>query len=131
MVTTVTNTGTNRGSWRRCAAVTLGVTLVLFAVAAAHAYDVTPSSILFSLVALVAGAGLAVVGLVSVRVRQKLNEQHQQLDVALNNMNQGLCSFDAQNSLVVWNERYREMYNIDPRRICADAVFPAPVPMKT
>jgi len=25
--------------------------------------------------------------------------------------------FDAQNLLVVWNERYREMYNIDPRHI--------------
>ena len=37
------------------------------------------------------------------------------LDGALNNMNQGLCMFDAQNRLVVWNERYRAMYNIDPR----------------
>ena len=32
-------------------------------------------------------------------------------------MIQGLCMFDAQNRLVVWNERYRAMYNIDPHRI--------------
>ena len=44
-------------------------------------------------------------------------EQHLRLDEALNNMNQGLCMFDAQNRLVVWNERYREMYRIDPHRI--------------
>ena len=36
---------------------------------------------------------------------------------ALNNMNQGLCMFDAQNRLQVWNERYREMYGIDPNAI--------------
>ena len=53
----------------------------------------------------------------ALRVRQKLSEQNMQLDVALNNMIQGLCMFDAQNRLVVWNERYRAMYNIDPQRI--------------
>ncbi len=36
---------------------------------------------------------------------------------ALNNMNQGLCMFDAENRLQVWNERYREMYGIDPNQI--------------
>ena len=36
---------------------------------------------------------------------------------ALNNMNQGLCMFDAENRLQVWNERYREMYGIDPKQI--------------
>ena len=53
----------------------------------------------------------------SARIRQKMSEQNLQLDVALNNMNQGLCMFDAQNLLVVWNQRYVEMYNIDPRHI--------------
>ena len=32
-------------------------------------------------------------------------------------MIQGLCMFDAQNRLLVWNERYRAMYNIDRGRI--------------
>ncbi len=54
---------------------------------------------------------------VALRVRQKLSEQNMRLDGALNNMIQGLCMFDAQNRLMVWNERYRAMYNIDPRRI--------------
>ena len=40
-----------------------------------------------------------------------------QLDAALNNMIQGLCMFDGQNRLLVWNERYRAMYNIDPKHI--------------
>src|SRR5262249_6894144 len=32
-------------------------------------------------------------------------------------MNQGLCMFDAQGRIAIWNERYRQMYNIDPRDI--------------
>src|SRR4029078_511416 len=44
-------------------------------------------------------------------------EQRLRLDEALNNMHQGLCMFDAQNRLVVWNERYREMYRIQPQLI--------------
>ena len=45
------------------------------------------------------------------------------LDGAINNMIQGLCMFDAQNQLVVWNERYRAMYSIDPRQFGAAAPF--------
>ncbi len=41
------------------------------------------------------------------------------LNTALNNMSQGLCMFDADNRLQVWNERYVQMYGIDPRRIYA------------
>src|SRR5262249_31132685 len=51
------------------------------------------------------------------QIHNRSGEQHLRLDEALNNMNQGLCMFDAQNRLVVWNERYREMYRIDQRRI--------------
>ena len=46
--------------------------------------------------------------------RRGVSEQNARLDAALNNMIQGLCMFDAHNRLVVWNERYRAMYNIDP-----------------
>ena len=38
-------------------------------------------------------------------------------------MIQGLCMFDAQNRLLVWNERYRAMYNIDPKRIWRGATI--------
>ena len=70
--------------------------------------------------ATMAGAlfGIAVVGAISgSQIRRKLASQNMQLDAALNNMIQGLCMFDAQNRLLVWNERYRAMYNIDPTRI--------------
>ena len=35
-----------------------------------------------------------------------------QFDAALSNMAQGLCMFDGQKRLVVWNERYAELYQI-------------------
>jgi len=66
----------------------------------------------------VAAAALALVAAIfGWQIRRNGGEQNLRLDEALNNMNQGLCMFDAQNRLVVWNERYREMYRIDPRRI--------------
>jgi diguanylate cyclase (GGDEF)-like protein/PAS domain S-box-containing protein len=57
---------------------------------------------------------LIVGGVLAARVRQKLSEKNGLLDGAVNNMIQGLCMFDAQNRLLVWNERYRTMYNIAP-----------------
>jgi diguanylate cyclase (GGDEF)-like protein/PAS domain S-box-containing protein len=57
---------------------------------------------------------LVVGGMLAARVRQKLSEKNGLLDGAVNNMIQGLCMFDAQNRLLVWNERYRTMYNIAP-----------------
>jgi diguanylate cyclase (GGDEF)-like protein/PAS domain S-box-containing protein len=50
-------------------------------------------------------------------MRRKLAQRNNQLDGAINSMVQGLCMFDAQSRLLVWNERYRAMYDIDPRRI--------------
>jgi diguanylate cyclase (GGDEF)-like protein/PAS domain S-box-containing protein len=50
-------------------------------------------------------------------VRRKLDAQNLRLDSALNNMNQGLCMFDGEHRLVVWNQRYVDMYGIDPNRI--------------
>jgi diguanylate cyclase (GGDEF)-like protein/PAS domain S-box-containing protein len=49
--------------------------------------------------------------------RHTFIEQHERLGCALNNMNQGLCMFDAGNSLVIWNQRYIDMYHIDPAHI--------------
>jgi diguanylate cyclase (GGDEF)-like protein len=43
---------------------------------------------------------------------QKLRERNQRLDTALNNMSQGLCMFDGNARLVVWNERYMNMYGL-------------------
>jgi diguanylate cyclase (GGDEF)-like protein len=41
----------------------------------------------------------------------------EKLDVALNNMGQGLCMFDANRRLMLWNERYVTMYRLDPDRL--------------
>src|SRR5581483_12069599 len=35
-------------------------------------------------------------------------------DLALNNMSQGLCFFDGEQRLVVWNRRYTEAYDLPP-----------------
>jgi len=72
------------------------------------------SIVLASAVGSLFGMGLTVLWSAS-RTRKQL--QHRRLYSALNNMNQGLCMFDADDRLVVWNERYVSMYNIDPKRI--------------
>jgi diguanylate cyclase (GGDEF)-like protein len=41
----------------------------------------------------------------------------EKLDAALNNMGQGLCMFDADRRLMLWNERYVTMYRIAPDRL--------------
>ncbi|HET7850751.1 MAG TPA: EAL domain-containing protein [Pseudolabrys sp.] len=51
------------------------------------------------------------------RMKDKLDEQNRLLDGALNNMSQGLCMFDADSRLVVWNQRYLDMYSVDPSRV--------------
>ncbi len=74
-------------------------------------------SIVIAVVAAVV-LGMCVVGAWSDRrSRKKIFNQNLQLDGALNNMCQGLCMFDAENRLVVWNQRYVSMYSIDPSRI--------------
>ncbi|MCK9908560.1 EAL domain-containing protein [Microbacteriaceae bacterium K1510] len=51
------------------------------------------------------------------RTGLKLSEQNKQLDGALNSTIQGLCMFDADDRLVLWNQRYIEMYHINPRNV--------------
>ncbi len=55
-----------------------------------------------------------------------------QFDAALSNMAQGLCMFDGEKRLVVWNERYAELYRLPPEllkvgtphdAIIADRIF--------
>ena len=45
---------------------------------------------------------------------EKLRQQNQQLDAALENMMQGLAMFDAEQRLVVCNRRYAELYGLRP-----------------
>jgi diguanylate cyclase (GGDEF)-like protein/PAS domain S-box-containing protein len=104
--------------WRKYFFVGLLVVGAVLAMAeVAYIFALPARTILFSFVAIAGMVGLCLVVSMSARIRQRLSEQNLQLDVALNNMSQGLCMFDAQNLLVVWNERYRDMYRIDPRHI--------------
>jgi PAS domain S-box-containing protein len=53
------------------------------------------------------------------RVQRELLRQQQKLDVAINNMTQGLVMFDAEGRLALGNERHADMY-----RLSGEAVMP-------
>ena len=73
-----------------------------------------------SLATVIAAVTAAVLGMCMIGAwsdqysRQKISERNRWLDAAVNNMIQGLCLFDAQNRLMVWNERYETMYKLKP-----------------
>jgi PAS domain-containing protein len=63
----------------------------------------------------VLAAALAVCAASSLRGRRsraQLTDQNVLLDAALNNMTQGVNMFDAAGRLLLWNERYIEMYRL-------------------
>jgi len=69
--------------------------------------------------AVVAGCAVLVAGVVCAagvccarRSGRKLLKEHLRLEGALNNMTQGLCMFDAGDRLVMWNQRYVDMYKL-------------------
>jgi diguanylate cyclase (GGDEF)-like protein/PAS domain S-box-containing protein len=49
---------------------------------------------------------------VAIREQVKANEIADRFDTALNNMSQGLCFFDGEQRLIVWNRRYTEAYDL-------------------
>jgi PAS domain-containing protein len=48
---------------------------------------------------------------------EKLRIRNLQFDAAINNMSQGLCFFDGTQRLIVWNNRYAEMYGFNHERL--------------
>ena len=46
-----------------------------------------------------------------------LAEQNSRFDAALTQMSHGLCMFDAQHRLLVWNKRFCEIYRIKPEEL--------------
>ncbi|MDJ0950858.1 MAG: PAS-domain containing protein [Alphaproteobacteria bacterium] len=48
------------------------------------------------------------------QMTQELRRKNIQFDTALNNMIQGLCMFDDEQTLLVCNRRYLDMYGFDP-----------------
>ena len=51
------------------------------------------------------------------QLNARLAEQHEQLDAALKNMLQGLAMFDADQRLIVCNQRYADMYGLTPDQV--------------
>jgi diguanylate cyclase (GGDEF)-like protein/PAS domain S-box-containing protein len=72
-----------------------------------------------ALALVVANAAIAILGisLVSAFADRRLGDKSLLLATALNNMSQSLCMFDAEQRLVVCNERYREMYGLSPEQV--------------
>jgi methyl-accepting chemotaxis protein len=48
-----------------------------------------------------------------------LEQMNRRFDAALENMTHGLCMFDAEKRLVIWNERYVKLYSLPPELLRA------------
>jgi methyl-accepting chemotaxis protein len=72
--------------------------------------------------ALAAGAMLAcaAMGLASIAVILRVRANYRLIRSALNSMTQGLCMFDSAARLVLCNERYIEMYGLQPEQVRRD-----------
>ena len=57
------------------------------------------------------------------RAEIKLREQKFRIDAAVDNMAQGLVMFDADGRVVLWNERYVEMYGLSPGVVTEGCTF--------
>jgi diguanylate cyclase (GGDEF)-like protein len=55
----------------------------------------------------------------------RLELGHQQFDAVLSNITQGICLFDAEKRLLIWNQRYEEIYNLPPKAIRIGSSFEA------
>ncbi|MEA2983117.1 MAG: hypothetical protein QOF09_4940 [Alphaproteobacteria bacterium] len=51
--------------------------------------------------------------------KKQLRQQNIRLDTALNNMSQGLCMFNADEEIAVFNRRFLEMYKLSPQVVKA------------
>ena len=113
-------TASNARGWRIIAgAGALGFFLALIITLVVDSYALPIGALSIALAALCGGlGGMFVTGeLLARRTGAKLSEQNKQLDGALNSMIQGLCMFDADDRLVLWNQRYIEMYHINPKNV--------------
>jgi methyl-accepting chemotaxis protein len=66
---------------------------------------------LSSTVMLLAGLSVAALLLVAI-MHRRLGEQNRRLTNAIDNMSQGLCVFDTQGRIVLFNRRYIDIYNL-------------------
>ncbi|MDO8534691.1 MAG: PAS-domain containing protein [Xanthobacteraceae bacterium] len=82
-----------------------------------HAFSYAPVTLALA----IANAALAVLGMsiIAAMMDRHLRDKNLQLNVALNNMLQGLCMFDSKKRLVVCNDRYAELYRLPPELLKA------------
>jgi methyl-accepting chemotaxis protein len=80
------------------------------------------STLTYSYAAWIAAIALVVVGVVFWMVFG-LGRQNAQIKLALNSMTQGLCMWDRDLRLVVCNERYVEMFRMDPAFVKPGRLF--------
>jgi diguanylate cyclase (GGDEF)-like protein len=73
-----------------------------------------------SLALILAGGAAIILGMCLVAAlsdqqsKEKLRQQKILLDSALENMSQGLCMFDSEGRIAVFNDRYSKMFNLPP-----------------
>ncbi len=117
-------------SWRGVAALLVSALLLTLAIVAHHftamgAVEIVPDPTRTftalslspeSLAIAVASVAVAILGmsLISAFADRRLYDKGQLLDLALNNLTQGVVMFDAGGRLIVRNQRYLDMYGLSP-----------------
>ncbi len=117
-------------SWRGVAALLVAALLLTLAIVAHHftamgAVEIVPDPTRTftalslspeSLAIAVASVAVAILGmsLISAFADRRLYDKGQLLDLALNNLTQGVVMFDAGGRLIVRNQRYLDMYGLSP-----------------
>src|SRR6202166_1724972 len=61
----------------------------------------------------------------SIRRQSSLERTNLRFDTALKNMTHGLCMFDADKRLVIWNDRYANLYRLPPELLKVGATHEA------
>jgi NO-binding membrane sensor protein with MHYT domain/methyl-accepting chemotaxis protein len=87
----------------------------------AGALSITPFMLALS-IGTIALAALALIGIV-VAMDRHYAERYRQIAVALNNMSQGLCMYDPNERLIIYNDRYIEMYKLSTGVVKQGASF--------
>jgi methyl-accepting chemotaxis protein len=70
--------------------------------------------IIYSFIATVLTVLVTIAITISIRRQSSLEQTNSRFDTALGNMMHGLCMFDAEKRLVIWNDRYAKMYSLPP-----------------
>jgi diguanylate cyclase (GGDEF)-like protein len=92
----------------------------------ATALSLSPNSLSMTIASAASAVlGMSLLAAVEDRSRQllikksdaEISRQGRRLETALANMSQGLCMFDQDQRVVVANDRYAEMYGLDPEQI--------------